>query len=284
MAKEFKGDVGLYLSGCQVRIPACGIYVVQPTIKEIVQFGENNFMTAVKMFSSIEDFAKSIKEGNSVLINTPDFQIFIETLRDEKGQVRHLADAFFELCCPSFKIEYAANAINFKITSEDGGKDMLVGVLNAFNFQEFGTVINELFLPQEENQEIEYHIDEKDARSKQLLAKIKRNREKLAKATARKDGKNLSLFGLYTSILSIGLPADINTLYSYTPFQIYDAFKRYLAKYQRDRYEALLMVPFADTSKIQDNEPDSWFENLYKPKDEVYNSLSGMNSLNNGVR
>lgn len=283
MAKEFKGDIGLYLSGCQVKIPACGIYLVQPTIKEIVQFGENNFMTAVKLFSTIEDYAKSIKEGNSVLVNTPDFQIFIETLKDEKGQIRHLADAFFELCCPSFKIEYAANAINFKVPSDDG-KDILVGVMNAFNYKEFGIVVEELFLPQSEGQDVEYHIDEKDARSKQLLEKIKRNREKLAKATARKEGENLSLFGLYTSILSIGLSLDINILYSYTPFQIYDAFKRYLAKYQRDKYEALLMIPFADTSKIQDNEPDSWFENIYKPKEEVYNSLSGMNKLNNGVR
>lgn len=283
MAKEFKGDIGLYLSGCQVRIPACGIYLVQPTIKEIVQFGENNFMTAAKLFSTIEDYAKSIKEGNSVLASAPDFQIFIETLKDEKGQIRHLVDSFFELCCPSFKIEYAANAINFKISSDDG-KDILVGVMNAFNYKEFGAVVEELFLPQSEEQDVEYHINEKDARSKQLLEKIKRNREKLAKATARKDGESFSLFGLYTSVLSIGLSLDINILYGYTPFQIYDAFKRYLAKYQRDKYEALLMVPFADTSKIQDNEPDSWFENIYKPKEETYNSLSGMNRLNNGVR
>ena len=39
------------------------------------------------------------------------------------------------------------------------------------------------------------------------------------------------------------------------------------------------MIPFADTSKIQANEPPSWLENLYKPTEEKYNSLQKLNSV-----
>ena len=72
---------------------------------------------------------------------------------------------------------------------------------------------------------------------------------------------------------------DINVFYNYTPFQLYDAFNRFLAKMARDKYESMLMIPFADTSKIQANEPPSWLENLYKPTEEKYNSLQKLNSV-----
>ena len=273
---EMQGDVGLYLSGQPVKIPSCGIYVVQPKIKDIVQFGEQDFLTITKLFSDVKVLVDSVKEGNSLLEEVPDFQIFIELLRDEKGQVRRYGDLLFQLCCPDMIVEYSAHSIDFK--AEEKGVN--VGMLNSFNYDDFARVIGELFLPQNENQENTYHIDESNVQSKRLLEKIERNRERLAKATSQKDGK-ISLFGLYCSVLSIGLGMDINRLYDYTPFQLYDAFKRYMAKYQRDRYESMLMVPFADTKKIQENPVDSWFENLYKPEEEQYNSLEKLNQVGN---
>lgn len=275
---ELQGDLGLYLSGEPVKIESCGIYITQPKIKDIVKFGENEFMTIVKLFSDIKQTVDSIKEGKTELDNVPDFQIIIELLRDERGQIRRYGDLLFQLCCPDFIVEYSAHSIDFKV--EENGVN--VGMLNAFNYDDFAITIKELFLPQSASEkEPEYNYDKNNVQARRLAEKIKKNREKLARAMSKKQGSDTSLFGLYISILSIGLNIDVNTLYDYTPFQIYDSFKRYLAKYQRDRYDSMLMIPFADTSKLQENPVDSWFESIYKPQEEQYNSLEKLNQISN---
>ena len=76
----------------------------------------------------------------------------------------------------------------------------------------------------------------------------------------------------------------MNIFYNYTPFQLYDSFSRFMAKIQRDKYDSLLLVPFADTSKIRENEPPNWLENLYKPTEQKYNSLQGLNAVRGSAR
>ena len=280
MIEEYKGDIGLYLSGQQVKIPSCGIFITQPTIKDIVlKCGENNFMTAVQLLTNIDQFASFIKEGKTELNSIPDFQVVVEVLRQEQGQMTNLLNSFFELCLPQFTIKCSKHAIEF--LTED---NISVGMLNTFNYDEFSNVLQELFIPRQKEQEPEYNIDKSDELSRRLLEKIKRNRQALAKQRAAKEGSNISIFGLYISCLSIGLGMNVNLFYDYTPFQLYDSFNRYLAKMTRDKYESMLLVPFADTSKLQANEPSNWMENLYKPIEEEYNSLQGLNSVKGNAR
>lgn len=231
-------------------------------------------MTAAHLLTHIDKFAAMIKEGKNVLDTMPDFQIIIEVLRQENGQFTQLINNFFALCLPQFTVKCSKHSLDF--VTEDG---VTVGVLNTFNYSDFATTLQELFIPRQKEEEPEYHIDESNEMSRRLLEKIKRNREALAKQRAAKEGSNMSVFGLYISALSIGLGMDVNVFYNYTPFQLYDAFNRFLAKMARDKYESMLMIPFADTSKIQANEPPSWLENLYKPTEEKYNSLQKLNSV-----
>lgn len=275
MTEEYKGDVALYLSGQQVVVKSCGVFITQPKIRDIVATSsENDFMSAAHLLAHIDQFSKLIKMGKNVLNDIPDFQIVIEVLRQKGNQFSVLVDKFFDLCLPDFTYSCGKHSIDFK--NADG---VTVGLLNTFNYPEFATTVRELFLPRQEEEEPEYHIDETDARSRRLLEKIKRNREALAKQRAEKNGTNVSVFALYASILSVGLGIDINVLYGYTPFQLFDCFQRFLMKMARDQYESMLLVPFADTSKIQENEPSSWFENLYKPTAETYNSLQSLNKV-----
>ena len=90
------------------------------------------------------------------------------------------------------------------------------------------------------------------------------------------------MFGLYTSILSVGLGMDINILYNYTPFQLYDAFKRFTVKIQYDTYRELITIPFADTSSI--TPADNWIDNIYKEDKEEYNSFSQFNQVVGGKK
>lgn len=275
MAEEYKGDIGLYLSGQQVLVPSCGIFITQPKIKDIVlTCGENNFLSTAHLLTHVEIFANAIKAGKTVLDNIPDFQIIIEILRQDTGQFTKLINDFLNLCMPDFTYECSKHSLDFK--NSDG---LTVGMLNTFNYPDFATTIQELFIPRQKEEEPEYKIDESNEMSRRLLEKIKRNRAALAKQRVAKDGSNMSVFALYISSLSIGLGMDVNTFYDYTPFQLYDCFNRFMAKMAQDKYEAMLMIPFADVSKIKSKEPPNWLENLYKPTEETYNSLQGLSAV-----
>lgn len=266
---EYKGDIGLYLSGAQVRVKMCGVFITPPKIKDIVQFGEDDFFMAVNMVTDIPAFVKKIKEGNPVLEDRQDFQILLDILRaNELKDIRRAFDNFFEICCPNYIVNYTKKSIDFQ--AEEKGP--VVGQLNPFNYQDFSQAAKELFLPEKE-EEPEYQYDENNAAARRLAEKIKKNREKLAKAKAEEQGEKTSLFGLYTSILSIGMNIDINILYNYTPFQLYDTFKRYTTKMAMDIYRQACMVPFSDPSKLE--QPDDWMGNIYGKKKDNYNSFEG---------
>lgn len=278
--QEYQGNIGLYLSGQQIKIASCGIFITQPKIKDIVvQMGESDFISTANLLTHLDKFAAAIKEGNSVLDELSDFQILIEVLRQKNSSFYGMITNFFNLCLPQFHFKCSKHSIDF--LTED---DTTVGMINVFNYDDFAVTLKELFIPRQKEEEPEYNIDESNELSRRLLEKIKRNRELLAKQRVAKEGENVSLFGLYISSLSIGLGMDINIFYNYTPFQLYDSFNRFMAKMQRDKYDSLLLVPFADTSKIKENEPPNWLENLYKPIEQKYNSLQGLSAVHSNAR
>ena len=81
--------------------------------------------------------------------------------------------------------------------------------------------------------------------------------------SAPDEAKSSSIFGIYTSILATGLQMDINTFFDYKPFQLYDAFSRFLDKQAYDMYQQAMSIPFADTSKLKESEPKNWMRDLY---------------------
>ena len=272
---EYQGDIGLYLSGCQVPIKMCGIYLTQPKVRQIVQFGESDFFSMVQILSDIKKFTVPIKEGNSMLSQRSDFQIFIGVLMaDETSQVRRMFDSFMELCFGDFIVNITKKSINFKV-DEDGPN---IGQINPFNMKEFSNTIKEIFLPSEKNnEEVEYNIDENNQAAVRLRNKIMENRRKREKAAQEQQGMPSSIFAQYVSVLSIGMGMDINIFYDYTPFQLYDAFSRYIAKMSYDTYQSIVTTPFVDSSKI--DPVDNWVVDIYKPKPEVYNSMADIGKL-----
>ena len=64
-----KNHLGLVLSGQPVLIQSANIFVTQPKIKDIVLFGEEDFLIAVQMLIKMEQFTKMIKEGNADFVH-----------------------------------------------------------------------------------------------------------------------------------------------------------------------------------------------------------------------
>ena len=93
-----------------------------------------------------------------------------------------------------------------------------------------------------------------------IAEKIKKGREKVHAQKATSEGEH-SLFADYCSTLSIGMHMDVGIFFNYTPFQLYDAYRRFFSKEQSDFYMRVTSMPMMDTSKME--APPEWQRNLY---------------------
>lgn len=252
---KYEGDIGLYLSGAQVPIPQCGIFIEQPKIKQIVQFGEANFLTALQILSDTSTFVSQIKKGNSQLEEYNDFQVLLVVIKQDQS-VQSYIEAFFELVCPTYKLTFQKNSIEFTL-KEDEDNTSIKGVLNPFNYEYFSKVIKELFgIPKGEGD-----YDPANEKAAEIAEKLRKGKQIAQEAKGVTVSEYTSLFGTYISILAVGMSMDINIFYSYTPFQIFDTFKRYWAKIQSDFYQKVSTTPMMDVSKVE--APEEWTRNLY---------------------
>jgi hypothetical protein len=150
--------------------------------------------------------------------------------------------SFFELIFPRYKVDIRDGDICFY---ED---DRRVGMVNLYNYKIFCDTIGILFSL---SSKTKYNPANKKAR--QLVEKFKKREEILAKEKGQ-DKKSPSLFGSYISVLSVGMNLDINTLFNYTPFQLFDVFNRYWKKVNSDFYQRVSTMPMMDTSKMEEPE------------------------------
>lgn len=248
--------VGFYLSGIPVPIEDCNIYMTQPTIKDIVAYGEDDFFLGVSLLGHTENITNKMREGNSQLDMFSDFQLLLVTMKED-NTVRKTVSKFLALVFPDYDIQIKDSDISFLIEQE--GQKIPAGMINPFNFESFQNMINIIFLPTtEKDQEPEYNPANEAAAA--IAEKLKRGREKAKQVRAKEEGPQ-SLFARYTSVLSIGLQMDINILFNYTPFQLYDSFNRYFAKIPCDIYTKLSTTPLMDVSKTE--QPKDWVRNLY---------------------
>ena len=239
-----QGDqIALFLSGQDVPVQECNIVIHQPTIKQIVMFKETTFISAMQIFSNIDDNIAKLRELNPLTEQFNDFQLLMAMINQD-DKIKENINNFFELIFPLYIIEVRDSDICFY------KNEQRVGMINPYNYKIFCDTINKLFgLPTDKKK---YNPANKKA--KELADKFKKRAEILAKKKG-KSNDSPSLFGSYISILSVGMNIDINILFNYTPFQLYDTFNRYWKKVQSDFYQRVSTMPMMDTSKME--EPDS---------------------------
>ncbi len=244
--KGDKKNLGLILSGQPLPVADANVFVTQPNIKDIVQFGEDDFLVSTQMLVSMEQFVDQIKQGNSELNIISDFQLLLVMVNEDLTIKKMILD-LFTLIFPEYKVKFTENTIDFFI--KDDEKDLLVGRIHPFNFENFQNVLNDAFIPQGDN-EREPDYNPINEAAEKIAEKIKKGRQKIHEQRAKTEGPH-SLFADYCSILSIGMRMDINIFFSYTPFQLYDAYKRFFSKEQSDFYMRISSMPLMDTSKME---------------------------------
>ena len=250
-------QVGLYLSGQPVPVPECNIYIAQPKIKDIVLFGEDEFLIGSNLLGHTDRIVNKVREGNPLLESLDDFQLLMMMLKEEPT-VRDTIINFLEFICPDYEIKVEENIISFAIIVND--KKQNVGQLFPFNFHAFQDVLNDIFdMKAPNNDEPDYNPVNEAAAA--IAKKIQQGRDRKNRLKENKEGPQ-SIFGRYISILSIGLAIDMNILFNYTIFQLCDSFNRYFLKVSSDLYTKVSTTPLMDVSKMK--EPDDWTGNIYK--------------------
>jgi len=247
---RLQGDqIALFLSGQDVPIVECNIVIHQPTIKQIAIFKETNFISAVQLFSQIDDNIARLRKLNPLTEQFSDFELLMAVLTQD-DKIKKSINDFFELIFPRYKIEIRDKDICFY------QNEQRVGMINLYNYKIFCDIVDKLFgLPADKKK---YNPANKKA--EELVDKFKKRAEILAKQKGKSDNSP-SLYGSYISILSVGMNLDINILLNYTPFQLYDTFDRYWKKVNSDFYQRVSTMPMMDVSKMK--EPDNWTDNLY---------------------
>lgn len=251
---EIKGDLAQILSGMPILLPECKIAITQPKVKDVCAFGEDKFFDAVQLFVKLEDLMEPVKKANPQLMMLSGFHVLIAILPHQPGMKSDIEE-FFQLILPTYVVEFAPGSINFRVEGETGIK----GQLNPMNFEYFQDTLKSLFLPLGKQSEDEEYNPAND-RAAEIAAKLKAGNQKRQQMRA-KEHPNQSVFGSYTSVLSVGLGMDINVLYNYTVFQLFDAFARYSAKIAYDFYQKIVTTPLMDASKM--SEPLNWMEDIY---------------------
>ena len=253
--KGNKEKLGLILSGQSLMIDDMNIFVTQPKIKDIVLFGEDDFLTGIQILTNIEQFNQMIKQGNSELNMMSDFQLLL-ILIEEDFTIKKMIKELFSLIFPNYIVKITENSIDFLIDEESS---KIVGRITPFNFENLQIVLHDAFIPQGDNEREPDYNPANDAAQK-IAEKIKKGRQKVHQQKAMSEGPH-SIFADYCSVLSIGMHMDINIFFSYTPFQLYDAYRRFFSKEQSDFYMRVSSMPLMDTSKMET--PPEWNRNLY---------------------
>ena len=238
-------------------IPEIGIFITQPSIRQICQFGEMNFLQGLQLLTKLDDLIKDVQMGNNELAKMDSFQVLMIVLKNQ-DELRDIIISFFSLICPDYRVVLSDKTMDFFIDGDPNVK----GKLHSYNIKDFGDAIAEIFMPytDDENSGFNHANDAAQKIAEKLLEARNRNKRKVSG-----NGESVSIFGMYASILSIGLGVDINTIFGYTPFQLYDSINRYWLKVQYDLYQKIATTPMMDVSKME--EPKHWSKNLYAPDD-----------------
>ena len=249
-----QGDkVGLYLANRDIAIPQCNIIVTQPTVQEVLIFGEEKFLNCIQLLGHLDKVLQPIQEelNNANMPEVPPLALLLVAYKEEKP-IQEQVDEFFELICFNYNVKITSNSIDFE------QEDKKVGMLTPFNYNFFAETLLDLFEPSALKNE---NYNPKSDKAKEIAEKLQKGKERKAQLQGKSDVTQ-SIFGIYASILSIGMQMDINIFMQYTPFQIFDAFERFTLKEAEDYYKLLSSSGFLDTSKI--DQPESWLKNLYE--------------------
>lgn len=244
----------LLISGNDIPFPETRVTIHQPTIKEIAFIGEETFFRGCELLNFSKDILD--EEVKISLTDKTNFEVFMSIITDGTAQARSSKDCIFlllTLLFPDYEVLIKVNEIVLTKTTEYGIEE--IKLLNNKTFENFKSILQQIFcLTKKKDNPTDYNPG--DARAKAIANKLRKGREKAA--AARNESQKISILSRYASILTIGLPQDLNSIMNYTVYQLYDVFQRFELKQNFDIYMQAKMAGAKDLEDV-----DNWMKDLH---------------------
>lgn len=245
----------MLLAGNDIPFVGGKINIRQPKLKDIALIGEENFFLGCGMLNFSKDLLNI--SDKTVLDNYTDFDILL-TLLKSKNKEQELKNSFtavlqvLTLLFPDREIIFEDREIILKKNEND------IGTISNINYLEFKEILIKMF--NLSNMSGIKTYNPKGRLAAQIAEKLKERHRQLAK---KMGSKNTDIFGRYISILAVGENKDINELFQYTVYQLYDEIARFNAKRE---YDTVFKAKLAGAQNL--HEIKDWTSDLSEENDK----------------
>ena len=181
-------------------------------------------------------------------MNQTNFDILMSMINNTDKAVKLSVDSakiVLELIFPNYELKIMPNLLLLEKIQEDGTKHQCV--INNDNFEEFKSIIKEMFCLSFDNGQ-DYNPANKKAA--QIAEKLKARHKKLNQRKGSSN-KEIDILTRYIIILTLGNHHTIPELMEYTVYQLFSQFKKFEKKYS---YETWVQARLAGAEGLQDVE------------------------------
>lgn len=238
----------LLLSGNDLPFPEAAITIHHPTLREIAYVGEDNFFNGYQLLNISKNLLTD--EDKSNLDDLTNFDILIAILGERNAVMqknRNCVKMVLALLFPTCSVEIGANII---LTNDEGQH-----ILNKYNFDSFQAIIKKMFTFGEPEEGTQTNFNPDGELAKKIADKLKKRHQKLAE---KNNEEATNFIGRYVSIISVGLQQDINTIFNYTLYQLFDTIRRYQLK---EGYDIYIKAKMAGAQDLK--EPEDWMKEIH---------------------
>ena len=233
------------MCGSDIPIPECQLTLHQPRLKEIALIGESDFFTGIQTLCINKNM---IMQGESLLSDTNNFQIFMTIMQEKETQDKKEAvKQIFPLIFPKHQLLLTPRSLILK-----DNEDSIM--IDETNFDAFQKVLSPVFCINTGPMETQA-FNPGNSKAREIADKLMRARQRVA---AQK-GENGSIFSQYISTLTVGLNSmSISDCYNLTMYQLFDLVERYMLYINWD-----LDIRSRLAGGKPDKQPDNWMKNLH---------------------
>lgn len=236
------------MCGTDIPIPECQIVLHQPTIKEIALIGEEEFFVAAQVLCISKGM---IKQGETLLANTTNFQIFM-TIMTEKSSAnkKEAVLKLIQLLFPKYKVNLLPRSLAFTeiggtqlASIDDSNFDFLQEALRLVFCFNVGPMGQSAFNPADEQ-------------ARKIAEKLMRGRQRVA---AQHGDAQSSMLSQYLSVLTVGLNSmSLHSCMNLTMYQLFDLVERYSLYVDWD-----IDIRSRLAGAKSDKQPENWMKNIH---------------------
>ena len=246
-------DELLLLSGNDIPFIEAQLTVHTPSVKEIGFLGEELFFNGCGILNFSKD---NLSEEDKInLKDKNDFELLMMIMDNNNPEVQKSkinAIMVLTLIFPEYQIVFQQQDILLTKRLENGNVEERY--INAKNFNRFKEIVVAMFcLNGRGDGKSDYNPGGKHA--KEIADKFAKRKQVIAE---QQGNQKIAVLSRYSSILSVGLKLDLNTVLDYTVYQLFDQFERFELEEVNDMY---FRAQIAGASGMK--EPDNWKKDIH---------------------